>query len=167
MSTTPELELDFERALGGIGPSDELLVFLAAETTTAEGPVSVKLGPTTVGLRALSDAVLAREPAVVLFFVEACHDGAADDPLLGAEHVPTPSCAPSTPRARGAGARSWASRPAARAVDGAVAVSRAACVYACKTPRPGTRPATLPSRAWSTASASVGSTTGRCRASRS
>ena len=37
VSTTADLELDFERALGGIGPDDELLVFLAAEPRRPRG----------------------------------------------------------------------------------------------------------------------------------
>jgi len=87
--TTPELETDFERALAGIGPSDDLLVYLAVMTNTRADSVGVLLADdhSTLGLRVLSDAVLVREPASVLFVVEACHDGDPDDPMLAAEHV--------------------------------------------------------------------------------
>jgi len=103
--TTPELETDFERALAGIGPSDDLLVYLAAMTTTHADSVGLLLGDdhSTLGLRVLSDAVLVREPASVLFVMEACHDGDPDDPVLAAEHVEAIARALDA-RARGYGA---------------------------------------------------------------
>lgn len=118
-TTSTELETDFERALAGIGPSDDLLVFLAAMTTTHADSVSLVLADdrSTLGLRVLSDAVLVREPASVLFVVEACHDGDPDDPMLAAEHVDAIARALDA-RARGYGALVGA-RPAAGAVSGA------------------------------------------------
>jgi tetratricopeptide (TPR) repeat protein len=87
--TSSELETDFERALAGIGPSDDLLVYLAGMTTTDADSVGLLLADdhSTLGLRVLSDAVLVREPASVLFVVESCHDGDPNDPMLAAEHV--------------------------------------------------------------------------------
>jgi tetratricopeptide (TPR) repeat protein len=103
--TSPDLETDFERALASIGPSDDLLVYLVAMTTTHAESVGLLLGDdqSTLGLRVLSDAVLVREPASVLFVVEACHDGDPDDPMLAAEHVDAIARALDV-RARGYGA---------------------------------------------------------------
>jgi tetratricopeptide (TPR) repeat protein len=90
VSTTPELETDFERGLAGVGTADDLLVYLAVATTTRSDAVALRLteeaGP-TLGLRVMSDAVLVREPSSVLFVVEASHDGDPDDPVLAAEQV--------------------------------------------------------------------------------
>lgn len=89
--TTPDLEGDFDRALAGVGPGDDLLIYVAAATTTrAADAVALLIGDeagTTLGLRVMSDAVLVREPASAIFVVEACHDGDPDDPMLAAEHV--------------------------------------------------------------------------------
>jgi len=111
---TVDLEGDFERALAGVGASDELCVFIAAETTRPEA-VALRLGDdagTTLALRVVSDAVLVREPGAVLFVVEARHDGDADDALAGAEHVEAIVRALDA-RARGYGALVGV-RPAAR-----------------------------------------------------
>jgi tetratricopeptide (TPR) repeat protein len=90
VESTTDLETDFERALAGVSAADDLLITIAAETTTRTDAAALRLGGdagTAVGLRVISDAVLAREPASVLFVVEACHDGDPDDSLLAAEHV--------------------------------------------------------------------------------
>ncbi|HEX8795364.1 MAG TPA: tetratricopeptide repeat protein [Polyangiaceae bacterium] len=117
--TTVDLETDFERALAGIGPSDDLLVVLAAMTTTRADSVNLVLSDdrSTLGLRVLSDAILVREPASALFVVEACHDGDPDDPMLAAEHVDAIARALDV-RARGYGALVGV-RAAAGAVPGA------------------------------------------------
>ena len=89
VSTTTELETDFERGLAGMGAGDDLLVYLACVTTTRTDAVTLRLGDegSTMGVRVLSDIVLVREPSSVLFVIEACHDGDPDDPMLAAEHV--------------------------------------------------------------------------------
>jgi tetratricopeptide (TPR) repeat protein len=90
VATTADLETDFERALAGVGAADDLLVVIASATTSRTETAALRLDDdagTTLGLRVISDAVLAREPATVLFVVEACHDGDPDDVLLAAEHV--------------------------------------------------------------------------------
>lgn len=89
ITTSADLETDFERGLAGIGPSDDLLVCVAGKTTTRADSVGLLLGDdrSTLGLRVISDAVLVREPASVLVVIEACHDGDPDDPVLAAEHV--------------------------------------------------------------------------------
>ncbi|MGH7297225.1 MAG: tetratricopeptide repeat protein, partial [Polyangiaceae bacterium] len=90
VSTTAELESEFERALAGVGSADDLLVYVAGRTRTGEGAVALHLGDdsgATLGLRVMSDDVLVREPGSVLFVLEACHDGDATDPLLAADHL--------------------------------------------------------------------------------
>jgi tetratricopeptide (TPR) repeat protein len=90
VTTSVDLESDFDRALGGLAPSDELVVYLAARTSTRTDEVTLQLddeGRTTMALRVISDAVLAREPSGVLVIVDASHDGDPDDPILAAEHV--------------------------------------------------------------------------------
>src|SRR5271155_4918406 len=75
LSTTPDLENDFDRALGGMGEGDQLLVFVAGETSTRTTTVSLRLGDEatpSLPLRVLSDVVQVREPSSVLFIVEAC-----------------------------------------------------------------------------------------------
>ena len=86
---SPELESDVDRALGGLGAGDDLVVYLGVRTTTQTDAVLVLLdgAGSTLPLRAISDAARAREPASVLLLVEACHDGDPDDPFLAAEHV--------------------------------------------------------------------------------
>jgi tetratricopeptide (TPR) repeat protein len=125
LSTTPDLENDFDRALGGVGESDQLLVYVAGATTTRTEAVGLRLesedasatAAATLPLRVLSDVVQVREPSAVLFVVEACHDGEADDPMLAAEHVDRIARALDA-RARGYGAVVGV-RPAARATPGA------------------------------------------------
>jgi tetratricopeptide (TPR) repeat protein len=90
VSTTPELEADFERGLAGMGAGDDLVVYVACVTTTRNEAIALRLGDEsapTIGLRVVSDIVLVREPSSVLFIIEACHDGDPDDPMLAAEHV--------------------------------------------------------------------------------
>jgi len=90
IGTTPELETDFDRALAGVGSADELLVYVAASTTTGTDAVALRLSDdagTTLALRVMSDTVLVREPSAVIFVIEACHDGDPQDSLLAAEHV--------------------------------------------------------------------------------
>jgi tetratricopeptide (TPR) repeat protein len=90
VAITPELETDFDRALAGVGSADELLVYIAAATTTGSDAVALRVmddSGTTLGLRVISDAVMVREPSTVLFVIEACHDGDPDDALLAADHV--------------------------------------------------------------------------------
>ncbi len=90
VGTTADLEADFDRALAGVGSADELLVYVAGATTTRTEAVALRTqddGGTTLALRVMSDTVLVREPAAVLFVIEACHDGDPDDALLAAEHV--------------------------------------------------------------------------------
>jgi tetratricopeptide (TPR) repeat protein len=120
LPTTPDLENDFDRALGGMGEGDQLLVFVAGETSTHATTVALRLGDEatpSLPLRVLSDVVQVREPSSVLFIVEACHDGPDDDPMLAAEHVNTIAYAIDA-RARGYGALVGV-RPAARATPGA------------------------------------------------
>ena len=90
VATSAELETDFDRALAGVGSADELLVYVAAATTTAADAVALRTmdeSAATLALRVMSDTVLVREPAAVLFVIEACHDGEPDDAMLAAEHV--------------------------------------------------------------------------------
>jgi tetratricopeptide (TPR) repeat protein len=90
VATTAELEADFDRALAGVGSADELLVYIAGDTTTGADAVALRTrdeSGTSLALRVISDAVLVREPAAVLFVIEARHDGDPDDALLAAEHV--------------------------------------------------------------------------------
>jgi len=90
VATTADLEADFDRALAGMGSADELLVYVAAATTTGTDAVALRMkdeAGTMLALRVMSDTVLVREPAAVLFVIEACHDGDPDDALLAAEHV--------------------------------------------------------------------------------
>ncbi len=122
LATTPDLENDFDRALGGMGEADQLLVYVAGATTTQTEALTLRLGDdrtatATLPLRVLSDVVQVREPSSVLFVVEACHDGAEDDPVLAAEHVDAIARALDA-RARGYGALIGV-RPAARATPGA------------------------------------------------
>ena len=42
VSTTADLETDFERALAGMGGADELVVYIAASTTTGAGAVALR-----------------------------------------------------------------------------------------------------------------------------
>jgi tetratricopeptide (TPR) repeat protein len=133
LATTPDLEMDFDRALGGMGPEDQLLVFVAAETTTQTDEVLLKLDSegATLPLRVLSDVLHVREPSAALFVVEACHDGPDDDPDLAANHVDAIE--------RGLAARErgfWALlgvRPAARAAAGAWPFTRS-LIYALQDP---------------------------------
>jgi len=132
--TTPDLENRFELALAGVGDGDALLVYVAAETTTGAGTTLVRTGgdgPTGLALRALSDAVIIREPASVLFVVEACHDGSLDDPMLAAEHVDAIAGALDA-RRRGYSLLVGV-RPQARAVAGAWPFTRH-LVYALQDP---------------------------------
>jgi tetratricopeptide (TPR) repeat protein len=118
VATTTDLETDFDRALAGVGSSDDLVVYLASATTTGSEDVALHLGDeagTTLALRVLSDTVLVREPATVLFVVEACHDGDPDDPLLAAEHIEAVTQALDA-RARGYGVLIGV-RPQARVTD--------------------------------------------------
>ena len=88
VSTSAELETDFDRALAGMGPGDDLLVYVAAQTKPSAGGVALSLGAgNELGVHILSDAVLVREPSSVLFVVEAHHDGDAGDPMLATELV--------------------------------------------------------------------------------
>jgi hypothetical protein len=90
VATTAELEADFDRALAGVGSADELLVFVAGRTTTATDAVALRTDDdraAMLALRVMSDTVLVREPASVLFVIEACHDGDASDAFLAASHV--------------------------------------------------------------------------------
>jgi tetratricopeptide (TPR) repeat protein len=134
LATTLDLENDFDRALGGMGEGDQLLVAVAAETTTREGHAALRLGgdpAATLALRVLSDVVQVREPASVLFVVEACHDGDPDDPMLAAEHVQAIAQALDA-RARGYGALLGV-RPVARAMEGAWPFTRH-LLYAMQNP---------------------------------
>ena len=122
--TTPEFESGFDRALGGTGGGDALLVFVAADTTQSHASgdgdgVLLKLGDgqATLPLRVLSDVIQVREPSAALFVIEACHDGPADDPAGAAEHVEAILRALDA-RGRGYGALVGV-RPAARAIAGA------------------------------------------------
>jgi hypothetical protein len=134
LATTPDLETAFDRALGGMGEGDHLLVYVACETTTRTESVAVRLGDdpsATLPLRVLSDIVQVREPTSALFVVEACHDGADDDPMLAAEHVQAIAQALDA-RARGYGALVGV-RPAARATPGAWPFTRH-LLYAMQNP---------------------------------
>lgn len=120
LATTPDLETDFDRALGGMGEGDQLLVYVAGETSTRTGALALRLGDdasANLALRVLSDVVQVREPSSALFIVEACHDGSDDDPMLAAEHVQAITQALDA-RARGYGALVGV-RPVARATPGA------------------------------------------------
>src|ERR1700679_819231 len=72
VATTAELEADFDRALAGVGSADELLVYVAGRTTTGTDAVALRTrdeSGTSLALRVISDAVLVREPAAVLFVI--------------------------------------------------------------------------------------------------
>jgi tetratricopeptide (TPR) repeat protein len=111
---TPDLGGDFVHAVSEVGDDDDLVVYIAAATTTGAGALRVRVvGADTdaaadesgwgialdagvaaspapdraVELGVLAEAVTARRPAAVLYLVEACHDGDGDDPMLAAEHV--------------------------------------------------------------------------------
>jgi golgin subfamily B member 1 len=120
LPTTPDLENEFDRAPGGMGEGDQLLVYVAGETSTHTTAVALRLGDQAtppLAVRVLSDVVQVREPSSVLFVVEACHDGPDDDPMLAAEHVNAIAYAIDA-RARGYGTLIGV-RPAARAKPGA------------------------------------------------
>jgi tetratricopeptide (TPR) repeat protein len=93
VQTTRDLAKEFNRAVGAVGREDDLIVYLAAATTTRGDVVGLRVdggaGPSenSVELRLLGGAVAAREPSAVLFVIEACHEGSADDPIFAAEHV--------------------------------------------------------------------------------
>ena len=90
VSCGERLQADFERALDEVAAASDLVVYAAAETTTRDGGVALRVDGETdacVALSVLGDAVASRAPASVLFVVEACHEGDADDPMLAAEHV--------------------------------------------------------------------------------
>jgi tetratricopeptide (TPR) repeat protein len=95
VQSTPDLDEGFARALAQAGEGDDLVIYLAASTTTAGDGVTLKVGDPggrdravgAVDLRALAAAVKARKPAAVVYVVEAHHDGDPDDPMLAAEHV--------------------------------------------------------------------------------
>src|SRR5271155_1255424 len=66
LATTPDLENDFDRALGGMGEGDQLLVYVAGLTSTQTEAVTLRLADdasTTLPLRVLSDVVQVREPS--------------------------------------------------------------------------------------------------------
>ena len=44
LPTTPDLENDFDRALGGMGEGNQLLVYVAGTTTTQTEAVALRLG---------------------------------------------------------------------------------------------------------------------------
>ncbi|HEY4012749.1 MAG TPA: tetratricopeptide repeat protein [Polyangiaceae bacterium] len=91
VQSTPDLVDDLSRALAEVGGGDDLVIYLAAFTTTAGERVTLKVADgereSTIDLRALPAAVKERNPAAVVYVVEAHHDGDADDPMLAAEHV--------------------------------------------------------------------------------
>ncbi len=93
VQTTPGLLTEFERAMASVGPEDDLLVYVAASTTTGSDVVKLRLeddsGSSGVAgeLRRVGEAVAARRPSAVLFVVEACFDGDGDDPMAAANHV--------------------------------------------------------------------------------
>jgi tetratricopeptide (TPR) repeat protein len=70
-------------------------VYIAAATATGAEQVAIRVGDESapasatslVEVRLLGEAVHARQPSTVLFVIDACHDGQADDPMLAAEHV--------------------------------------------------------------------------------
>src|SRR5512140_174002 len=78
---------DFARAASQTSPGDEVLVYLAVSTRLREGVAEIDTGEWWTPLRAIGDALFAREPASALFFVDARHDGAEDDAMAAAEHV--------------------------------------------------------------------------------
>ena len=100
--TSPTLESDFERALGGIKDGDTVLVYVAGSTKIADDEVSLRLtyvaaerdgggddgdGHATLRMKALGEALDVRDPTNALFFVDARHDGAHDDAMLAADHI--------------------------------------------------------------------------------
>jgi tetratricopeptide (TPR) repeat protein len=107
VQTTPDLATDFARAVAEVSANDDLVVYMAASTTTHTDAVELRVGdeadaplarpdrsasrergqPPTVALGPIGEAVAARAPSAVLLVIEACHDGDADDPMLAAEHV--------------------------------------------------------------------------------
>lgn len=85
---TPNLAGDFAHAVTAASQGDDVLVYLAGPTRLVDGKVELRVpGDAWAPLAALGDAVFAREPATALFFVDARHDGAADDAMAAAEHV--------------------------------------------------------------------------------
>jgi len=78
---------DFARAASQTSPGDEVLVYLAVSTRLRDDVTELDTCEWWTPLRAIGDALFAREPASALFFVEARHDGSADDAMVAAEHV--------------------------------------------------------------------------------
>jgi tetratricopeptide (TPR) repeat protein len=90
VNASVDLEGDFERALGGIGSDDELLVYVAGRTRLAHDALSLLVGwdcDAALPFAMLAEATAVREPRSTFFLVEARHDGATDDAMLAADHV--------------------------------------------------------------------------------
>ena len=89
LSASGTLGADFGRALGGLSSGDALLVQLASPTAIKDDALILRVPSArrAVTLQSLGDAVAMREPASVLFLVEALHDGAPNDAMLAADHA--------------------------------------------------------------------------------
>jgi tetratricopeptide (TPR) repeat protein len=84
--TTRAIEAEFERALDSLGEGDSVLVYVAGATSSDVAVLEVD-GDKKVSLRFMSDALIVRDPAEAMFFVDVSHDGDSDDPMFAAEHV--------------------------------------------------------------------------------
>jgi tetratricopeptide (TPR) repeat protein len=88
LTETADLAADFARAIVEVSPGDDVLVYVAAWTEVRDGAADMLLPrDEQMPVRAMSDAVFAREAANVLFFVDARHDGDEGDALVAAEHA--------------------------------------------------------------------------------
>ena len=119
-----------------MGEGDELLVYVAGETTTRTESVARCLGTLepAVSPAATSDRATPCGPASrphVIFVVEACHDGSDDDPVLAAEHVDAITQALDV---RAPGPRRAHRRPPGARATPARGRSRARLIYALQDP---------------------------------
>ena len=92
VATAAELESEFARAVACVTSEDTVLVQISASTSIESDTLRLHVArrgveQSTAALRALGDALYAREPASVLFVVEARHEGDAGDAMLAADHV--------------------------------------------------------------------------------
>jgi tetratricopeptide (TPR) repeat protein len=105
IDASPDLQAQFEAALSTLGSGDDLLVYIAAPTRVDGESVALRFDGepgATLPLRALSDAVRARNPYAVAFVIETDHerDGRASAPESPGADV-RPLAASLDARARG------------------------------------------------------------------
>jgi tetratricopeptide (TPR) repeat protein len=91
IATDSNLQRTFERAIEGVGSGDDLLVFVAASTKAEGDTVVLGVDDASGGslpLRAISDAVRARNPYAVAFVIETADDRPSDGDGPGADLRP-------------------------------------------------------------------------------